>query len=248
MDKIYIHDKWTSSNLFEDKDIELCYQIRKSNNFMHLINKKIYANFKDSDNFGLLDYNNSNWELKYINKDFKVEELKYDVNKLYLFTNDFCKEVIEIAEINNLWSKGGESYYDPRIKNVEPYPTKDIQLKDLKLEDMWQFIMNKYIKPFVKEKFNYNTKETNINFIVKYSLDKEGQRKLDPHHDSSTYTINVCLNDEFEGGGCRFVRQNYDICNKDIGSLILHPGKLTHYHQGLEISKGTRYLLVSFVN
>lgn len=248
LDKLYIDDKWTSSNLFEDKDIELCYQIRKSNNFMHLINKKIYANFKDSDNFGLLDYNNSNWELKYINKDFKVEELKYDVNKLYLFTNDFCKEVIEIAEINNLWSKGGESYYDPRIKNIEPYPTKDIQLKDLKLEDMWQFIMDKYIKPFVKEKFNYNTKETNINFIVKYSLDKEGQRKLDPHHDSSTYTINVCLNDDFEGGGCRFVRQNYDICNKDIGSLILHPGKLTHYHQGLEISKGTRYLLVSFVN
>lgn len=248
LDKVYIDNKWTSTNLFNDKDIELCYQIRKSNNFMHLINKKIYANFKDTDNFTIFDYKNSNWESKYINKDFKIEELKYDVNKLYLFTKDFCKEVIEIAELKNIWSKGGDSYYDPRINNVEPYPTKDVQLKELNLEDMWQFVMKKYIKPFVKEKFNYNTKETNINFIVKYSLDKEGQRKLDPHHDSSTYTINVCLNNEFQGGGCRFVRQNYDICNKDIGSLILHPGKLTHYHQGLEIFEGTRYLLVSFVN
>ena len=215
---------------------------------MYLKNKKVYAHYKDCDNFTVFDFNNNNWESKYINKDYQTEELKHDVNKLYLFTEDFCKEIIEISEKNNLWSKGGDTYYDPRINNVEPYPTKDVQLKDLKLEEMWQFIMNKYIKSFVKNKFNYDTKETNINFIVKYSLDKNGQRKLAPHHDSSTYTINVCLNDNFEGGGCRFVRQNYDICNKDIGSLILHPGKLTHYHQGLEIFKGTRYLLVSFVN
>ena len=75
----------------------------------------------------------------------------------------------------------------------------------------------------------------------------EGQKDLKPHHDSSTYTINVCLNNDYEGGGCNFIMQEKIINNKDIGSVILHPGKLTHYHEGLPITKGNRYILISFV-
>ena len=52
----------------------------------------------------------------------------------------------------------------------------------------------------------------------------------------------------FEGGGCRFIRQNKTVNNKDIGSVIIHPGKITHYHEGLAISAGKRYILVSFIN
>ena len=74
------------------------------------------------------------------------------------------------------------------------------------------------------------------------------QKELNPHHDSSAYTINVCLNDEFEGGGCHFIRKNKTIINKDIGSLIIHPGRVTHYHKGLPITDGERFILVSFVN
>ena len=76
----------------------------------------------------------------------------------------------------------------------------------------------------------------------------DGQKELRPHHDSSVYTLNVCLNDEFEGGGCEFIKQGLTVVNKDIGSVLLHPGKLTHYHQGLPITSGVRYILVCFIN
>jgi len=93
---------------------------------------------------------------------------------------------------------------------------------------------------------NYKTKNINISFVVKYSMD--GQKELMPHHDSSTYTINICLNNDFEGGGCRFVRQNYTLNNKSIGHAAMHPGRLTHYHEGLQITNGKRFILVCFIN
>ena len=46
-----------------------------------------------------------------------------------------------------------------------------------------------------------------MNFVVRYRPDE--QPSLRPHHDSSTYTINIALNRvgiDYEGGGCRFLR------------------------------------------
>lgn len=28
----------------------------------------------------------------------------------------------------------------------------------------------------------------------------------------------------------------------------MHPGRLTHYHEGLEVTNGTRYIMISFVD
>ena len=79
-------------------------------------------------------------------------------------------------------------------------------MADLGLEDMWKFIIDTYIKPIMWNEYKYNTSDINISFIVKYSMD--GQKELEPHHDSSAYTVNICLNNNFEGGGCHFIRQN----------------------------------------
>lgn len=46
-----------------------------------------------------------------------------------------------------------------------------------------------------------------MNFVVRYKPTE--QPKLRPHHDSSTYTINIALNRagvDYEGGGCKFLR------------------------------------------
>lgn len=46
-----------------------------------------------------------------------------------------------------------------------------------------------------------------MNFVVRYKPTE--QPKLRPHHDSSTYTINIALNNagvDYEGGGCKFLR------------------------------------------
>jgi len=33
-----------------------------------------------------------------------------------------------------------------------------------------------------------------------------------------------------------------------LGWSLLHPGKLTHQHEGLTVTSGTRYIMVSFVD
>ena len=86
-----------------------------------------------------------------------------------------------------------------------------------------------------------------MNFVVRYN--PEEQSSLFPHKDTSAYTINIALNHagtDFEGGGCRFVEHNCTIRNTQKGWMLLHPGELTH--EGLHVTKGTRYILVSFVD
>lgn len=176
------------------------------------------------------------------------DEIFMGTIKFNLLTPQFCQDLIEHANMINKWSKGGDqdTYFDNRINAVELYPTKDVHMKDLNLRLMWQDIIKNYVAKVVSHIFNYATKDINIAFIVKYSPD--GQDKLSAHHDASAWTLNVCLNNDFVGGGCRFVRNDVTIVNKDIGSALIHPGRITHEHEGLPISSGIRYISVTFVN
>jgi hypothetical protein len=62
--------------------------------------------------------------------------------------------------------------------------------------------------------------------------------------------INIALNNstEYEGGGVRFIRKNITVFNESKGWALLHPGRVTHYHEALKITKGKRYVLISFNN
>ena len=231
-------------------DMAFSYNMRKSNYFMWVLNNEHFGYYQEP--IGLMTFKTNllSWESKYLSPAFRekreIMDLGFDVLKINIFTKKFCEEIITIAEKHNSWSQGGKKYYDKRIGNTENHPTQDIHLNQIGLEEMWKFIVDCYINKIVWDTYKYSTKQTNINFVVKYDMEK--QKELKPHHDSSVYTVNLCLNDDFEGGGCRFIRQNKTVNNKDIGSIIIHPGKITHYHEGLAISAGKRYILVSFIN
>uniref|UniRef100_A0AAX7SR57 PLOD1-3-like GT domain-containing protein n=1 Tax=Astatotilapia calliptera TaxID=8154 RepID=A0AAX7SR57_ASTCA len=51
-----------------------------------------------------------------------------------------------------------------------------------------------------------------------------------------------------KGGGCRFLRYDCSIQAPRKGWALLHPGRLTHYHEGLPTTAGVRYIAVSFVD
>ena len=83
------------------------------------------------------------------------------------------------------------------------------------------------------------------NFIIKYSMEKQGFLSL--HHDQSVLSSVLTLNEDFEGGGTFFYRQQKTIVCK-TGEMSLHPGMISHRHGAKPISSGTRYVLVSFLN
>ena len=157
-----------------------------------------------------------------------------------------CDRLIELAEKKNAWSGGGAAYYDERLGAKENHPTQDVYLKTLGIGEEWDRFVMDMIAPLVQEEFGYATKTVQLSFIVKYTPDSQSQ--LGEHHDSSSYSVNICLNDDFEGGGVKFKRQRRFIPHRTPGEMILHPGRVTHIHCAPPVTSGTRYVLVSFIN
>ena len=167
------------------------------------------------------------------------------------FVNDrFCDELLsEVLQRGN-WSPGNNTKEkDKRINNVENVPTQDIHMKEIGFRNHWNDIVKKFIAPVVSHIYSpFRTSGLNIAFVVKYEMGH--QQKLNPHHDSSAYSINIALNTpgvDFSGGGTRFIKQDTTVQGKK-GWAIIHPGRLTHYHEGLPITSGKRFIFVSFVN
>ena len=81
-------------------------------------------------------------------------------------------------------------------------------------------------------------------FIVKYK-DNE-QNYLDMHCDGSFLSFNILLSDtaDFEGGGTYF--DDGLTAYLEQGDILIHTSRIKH--AGLPITKGTRYLLVGFLN
>jgi len=243
---------YTSKDM--DTDMAFAKNVRDSHHFMYVSNLETYGYISDGP--ALFHVQSPTWERDYLHPAYiryrdrlknLCEEPCSDVYCFPLFTSKFCSELITLCETSQLWSSGRSDELDSRIHAYENVPTRDIHLHQLQMDAVWEHILHTYIAPVANTMYHsYHTKKSNITFVVKYSMD--GQRDLRPHHDSSTYTINICLNDEFEGGGCYFIRQQCYLPHQRIGYATMHPGRLTHYHEGKPITAGKRYILVSFVD
>ena len=83
-------------------------------------------------------------------------------------------------------------------------------------------------------------------FLAKYVPHAQGHLSL--HHDHSNITALVTLSnfEEYEGGGTYFSHQKKLIKEKQ-GYVSIHPSNITHKHGARATTKGTRYIIVSFM-
>lgn len=86
-------------------------------------------------------------------------------------------------------------------------------------------------------------------FIVRYDEDK--QTRLVNHTDTGYISINVLLDDGFDGGGTRFwnraTREPFaHIQPTDVGQVLMHSALLNH--EGMNVNKGRRTILVGFLD
>lgn len=267
IDIFFSNNKWSVGDI----DMAFCNNLRNFYIPIYLDATNIYGKiikYKNAEKFWhkkeiyntfdlyLLEDSHYFWSQKFINKivldninsidKISINEPIKDMYDFMFFTPTFCKSIIKISDNSNLWSDGSND--DKRLAGgYENVPTRDIHLYQIDLDKQWNFILDKYISKFASFLYsNFKTNDTNIIFIVKYSM--EGQKELVPHHDSSSYSVLFTLNNEFSGGGTYFLRQNYKSINNPIGTCSIHPGRLTHYHSGLPITSGKRYILVGFIN
>ncbi|KAF8363469.1 let-268 [Pristionchus pacificus] len=256
-----------------DPDMSFALYARHKGHFLHVSNE-------DSDGFLIVSDEFANdlqkgrlhtemwqifdnrwlWEQRYLHDDFvkilngPVEEVPQpcpDVYDYALLSPRFCAELIEEMEHFGEWSDGSNS--DKRLAGgYENVPTRDIHMNQVGFEREWLYFINEYVRPMQEKMFiGYfkNPIESHMMFVVRYKPDE--QASLRPHHDASTFSIDIALNQrgvDFEGGGVRYVRYNCTVPADEVGHTMMFPGRLTHLHEGLPTTKGTRYILVSFIN
>ncbi|ROT84301.1 putative Procollagen-lysine,2-oxoglutarate 5-dioxygenase 3 precursor [Penaeus vannamei] len=229
--------------------------------FGHLVNADQFDSSRVNPELWQVVDNRWDWEQRYLHPNYSsavaenatAEMPCPDVYWFPLFKERYAQEMIQTFEDFGVWSAGTND--DPRLEGgYESVPTIDIHMKQIGMEAEWLEILRVYVQPMQLKVFEgyYNDvgpPRAIMNFMVRYKPDE--QPFLRPHHDTSTYTINVALNKpgvDYKGGGCRFVRYNCSVTDSRVGWILMHPGRLTHLHEGLPTTEGTRYIIVSFVD
>lgn len=255
---------YSSHNL--DPDMALCDHIRNQGVFMFVTNLQFFGRILSTENVHTehlhndlwqIFHNPLDWEERYIHpnysrilKDQVMETPCPDVYWFPILTDIGCDHLVEEMEHFGKWSGGGNM--DKRIQGgYENVPTIDIHMNQVGYEREWHKFLLDYVAPVTEKMYpGYYTKaQFDLAFVVRYKPDE--QPSLRPHHDASTFTINIALNHvgiDFQGGGCKFLRYDCAITSPRKGWALMHPGRLTHYHEGLPTTAGVRYIVVTFVD
>ncbi|XP_029995710.1 procollagen-lysine,2-oxoglutarate 5-dioxygenase 1 isoform X2 [Sphaeramia orbicularis] len=249
-----------------DADMAFCHNIRNKAIFMYVTNLHTFGRILSTENYQTNHLHNDLWQIfenpadwqdRYIHenytrimKDKLIETPCPDVYWFPVFTDVACNHIVQEMEHFGQWSGGNNK--DSRIQGgYENVPTIDIHMNQVNYEKEWHKFLLDYIAPITEKMYpGYYTKaHFDLAFVVRYKPDE--QPSLRPHHDASTFTINIALNQvglDYQGGGCRFLRYDCSIQAPRKGWALMHPGRLTHYHEGLPTTAGVRYIAVSFVD
>lgn len=166
-----------------------------------------------------------------------IDIIDKDMLVVDFMTQSQCEDMIALADKHGGW--GSLSY--------DKFPAQEIRLKELGLWDDLEAHWIKNVYPVIERYWTpmemYGLRDA---FIMRYALDT--QVSLSHHTDASLVTGSVKLNDDYEGADLVFHRQG--VSNKDIavGRCILFPGMVTHGHECLELTKGTKYSLTMWTS
>lgn len=171
--------------------------------------------------------------------DMIFQEPIADVISFPLFTEEFCRLLIEEAEAKALW----------QTKRHQYYPTTDTLISSFGYDEIYRKVLKEYVFPAAIHRWRLDGRSwaemTSENFMIKYTTDTQGH--LDLHHDNAVISSVLTLNKEFTGGGTYFYSQNKTHIGQ-VGHITIHPGQVTHRHGGVPVHSGERYILVSFCN
>jgi hypothetical protein len=153
-----------------------------------------------------------------------------------LFTPLFCETLIKTAEQANKYGDDRHEYY----------PTTDVLINDIGYGKFYKDVLKTYVHPLCCYVWRIDKgpdKLISEDFLIRYTPDTQAGLRV--HNDFSLFTVCVTLNRDFKGGGTAFPRQNVKWIG-EVGSAVIHPGRLTHPHGGIPITEGKRFINVSF--
>jgi hypothetical protein len=166
-----------------------------------------------------------------------AREVCSDVLAVQLLEPAFCRHLVRFLEDSaEFCCNPGDAFAAPELllRNISP------QIEQSLLQSIVR-----HLAPILSEKWMVLPALIHPPFIIRYSADT--QTSMRRHHDMhSDVSISINLNDDFEGGGLYFPRQNYCARSLPIGTAIIFPGRVTHLHEALPITGGIRYVLTAW--
>jgi len=245
-----IDEKISTTNINYDLMNDILYNGR---NIFPLFKENIENNNKSS-NFLFKNKKKDNVDILLKNKYGKLmDDIHFIYNKkgqLNRFYQRFKIEKILTYEMGKWIINEAEKYasnYGWTTQRHDNYPTTDLPVKELKnVYTFFNILFQEKITKILRECYNLNDVEFTFNdiFIVKYN--EKQQNFLEMHSDGSFLSFNILLNNEneFKGGGTMF--EDGLVMNSKQGDLIIHSSLVKH--SGLQVYKGTRYIMVGFIN
>ena len=203
--------------------ITQCYGCAYHGNGGEKAKEKLEEIYKEFYREPIIVYNTS--------QDFDI--LQNDILLIDFMSEDMCKNMIQLAEINSQYFKSLS--YD-KVKGQE------LRLKEIGLYEEIEEHWNTNVYPIVYKHWKpchmWGMRDA---FIIKYEMNM--QRELPLHNDASLVTGSVKLNNDYMGGQLVFPRQDFENTDIPIGKCILFPGQVTHGHTSIPILAGTKYSL-----
>uniref|UniRef100_A0A3Q4B8Z0 procollagen-lysine 5-dioxygenase n=1 Tax=Mola mola TaxID=94237 RepID=A0A3Q4B8Z0_MOLML len=258
-----LRSKLSQVSLFVDEEMDpdmvFCRRIRDQGVFMFVSNRDEFGRLVASTNFNTSRLHPDMWQIFDNPVDWREKYVHQNYSRIFEDQHSLVEQTSTGSRPSRtpcpvLRSDGFlcVCVQDERLAGgYENVPTVDIHMNQIGFEKEWLKFLREYIVPVTEKLYPgyYPKAQAIMNFVVRYRPNE--QPALRPHHDSSTFTINIALNRkgvDYEGGGCRFLRYDCKVESPRKGWSFMHPGRLTHYHEGLPTTSGTRYIMVSFVD
>ncbi len=183
---------------------------------------------------------------------FVLDEPVPDVFVFPFLQAEFCAKLVEEAEHFDHFLGFGEG-----PNSNDRYPTTDVRLASMphpatgedSVNAGYLKMLEDYIAPLVWHVWKYKIEFYQWAFVARYQPSE--QPFLGFHHDVATMALVVTLNEEgreFDGGGTFFERNRFHHRNVPVGYASLHPSRLTHRHGAKAVTRGTRYVLNTFID
>ncbi|KAI8365110.1 hypothetical protein BD560DRAFT_436509 [Blakeslea trispora] len=149
---------------------------------------------------------------------------------------DECQSILKVVS-NQVWTGSRHSAFATTDIPIRSHPKLN------------------YLVPLIKTRLfpslanHYGFKVADLDFrdifLIKY--DAQGQTGLDLHSDGCLFSLTLLIShpDDFEGGGTYYASID-KVIQLDQGDCAHHNAHIMH--SGVDITKGTRYVLVGFID
>lgn len=172
-----------------------------------------------------------------------------------IFTPEECKTILDEYKKSNEWQSAKISSKKLENKNVRNCDVMNISLPNIieknqstrkKIDELifknTNYAAQKYIsefpKCFLKTDSGYD--------LLRYETGGYYTEHTDSYNEQPrTLAMSVNLNDDYEGGNMAFFDKEIQI-RGGVGSVIMFPANFMYPHQIMEVTKGTRYSIVTW--